>query len=261
MRRIGALILLLCLLPVNMFSFAEEGATDGVYELSSLARLGEGEEAVYAAESSYYSGDPVYKGKTGRVLTGACALHCAAVVLSNFKQETISAQTVTAVNNMHIKKEQNWIAFVAWGKVAGAYGVSFTSFNMAQYGARLKQRGVKTAERRADKLNTLMQALTDYGSGVGVIAHFNSTGRLNGSGNRHAVVILGGIYRGEELVDLLISDSSVAAPQGACVRLSESSLPLSMLREKKLAAAQEAGENLALLMMDYLVSYRYIDRN
>ena len=74
------------------------------------------------------------------------------------------------------------------------------------------------------------------------------------------MVLLGYILRDKQVVDLLISDSNVKAPEGACVRLSQSSLPLSILGKKAFKKASENGDSLALLTMDYIVSYRYITK-
>ena len=131
---------------------------------------------------------------------------------------------------------------------------------MVQYGTWLKNTGVRKDERRHNKIETLAEALNQHGQDTGIILHFNASGQLNGSGHRHAVVLLGYILKDKQVVDLLISDSNVKAPEGACVRLSRSSLPLSMLGKKAFKKANENGDNLALLMMDYIVSYRYITK-
>lgn len=229
---------------------------DTVYELAPLIELSDGEEMALTTPSSYYSGAPVYKGTSSQLLTGACALHCASVVITNIKGDAVTAQEVTKANNISKVSSKYWVAFVAWGKLESAFGVRFQSFDMAQYSARLKARGIKADERRTDKINTLCAALDENAAGVGLIVHFNSTGQLNGSGKRHAVVVLGYVKKDGQVTDLLIGDSSVQASRGACVRLSESSLPLSMLGKKKLAKADKS--TLALTMMDYVVSYRYV---
>ena len=253
--------LCLALLLLAFSSVAEETLLpDATYELMPLVTLREGETVRLAASSSYYSGEPIYKGNTGLTLSGACALHSASVVITNLTGAVVSGQEITAANNRDIRSARNWVNYVAWGKLATRYQVDFQSFNMAQYSANLKNHGFRTDERRHNKLETLAEALDVYGGSAGVILHFNQSGQQNGDGHRHVVVLLGYILKDSEVTDLLISDSSVPAPQGACVRLSESSLPLSMLGKKALAKAEEAGDNLALRMMDYIVSYRYITK-
>ena len=254
-------VFLLCLFfifPARALEETPASIPDATYALLPLIEKKEGEETVLALESSYYSGETVYKGTTSTPLTGACALHCAAVVITNLSGETVTAQQVAKANNISKTSARYWRAFVAWGKLESAYRVRFDCFDMAQYGSRLKANGVKTDDRRRGKLDALISALNEKGAGVGLIVHFNSTGKLNGSGKKHAVVVLGYIKKNGVVTDLLISDSSVAPPSGACVRLSESSLPLSMLGEKKLAKADR--ETLALQMMDYVVSYRFIEK-
>ena len=258
MKRAVCFIVCLFLICPALAGEAPAQIADAAYFLASLIEAREGEEAVLALETSYYSGETVYKGATSQPLTGACALHCAAVVITNLKGETVTAQQVAKANNISKTSPKYWRAFVAWGKLESAYRVRFGSFDMAQYGSRLKANGVKTDERRQSKLDALRGALDEKGAGVGLIVHFNSTGKLNGEGKKHAVVILGYIRKDGVVTDLLISDSSVAPPRGACVRLSESSLPLSMLGEKKLGEAD--ADTLALRVMDYVVSYRYIEK-
>ena len=259
-KTLSVILCLLLLLSGTAYAAEEEDSylPDTYYELSPLVRLAQGEELVLALPLSYYSGEPVYKGNTGVRLSGACALHSAAVVISNLTGHTVTGQDVTAANNRDIRSASRWVNYVAWGKLATRFGVDFDSFNMAQYGSRLKARGVGKDERRHSKMETLAEALRLYGDGTGIILHFNASGQQNGSGHKHVVVLLGYIVKDSEVTDLLVSDSAVKAPQGACVRLSESSLPLSMLGKKPLAKAVDKGENLALLMMDYVVSYRTV---
>ena len=255
------LILLLFLTPAS--SRAKEKETylpDTWYDLPSQVQLAEGEELVLALSRSYYSGEPVYKGTNGAVLSGACALHSASVVLSNLSSEDITGQEVTAANNRDIREPRRWVNYVAWGKLATRYEVNFSSFDMAQYDTWLRNNGVHKAERRQNKMESLAEALDQHGRDTGVILHFNGSGKLNGSGHRHTVVLLGYIMKDKQVTDLLISDSNVKAPDGACVRLSLSSLPLSMLGKKALKKANENGDSLALLMMDYIVSYRYVTK-
>ena len=229
---------------------------DTTYDLAPLVTLKEGEELHLTLESSYYSGETVYKGSTGKVLTGACALHCAAVTITNLTGKTVTGQDAARANNVSKTSGKYWSAFVSWGKLGNSFGVDFESFNLAQYGARLRANGVGTTERRQKKLDTIVEALETYASKSGLIVHFNATGKLNGSGKRHAVVVVGYIKKDDAVSDLLLSDSSVPAPTGACVRLSQSSLPLSMLGEKKLAKTEES--DLPAILMDYAVSYRYV---
>lgn len=263
MKRPAVLFLCLLLFLAPFTSAAEdeeEYLPDARYVLSPLVQLEEGEEMALAFPESYYSGEPVYKGNTGLPLSGACVLHCASVVLSNLTGREITGQEITAANNRDIRDPRHWVNYVAWGKLATRYEVGFESFNMVQYSASLRNSGVHKDERRHNKIESLAEALGQLGGDAGLILHFNASGQLNGSGHRHAVVLLGCILRDSQVVDLLISDSNVRAPQGACVRLSRSSLPLSMLGKKALRKAEEAGENLALLMMDYIVSYRYVTK-
>ncbi len=255
MKRLIALLLLI-LAPTAALA-GDAGGPDGFYELRPIVALNEGETAVLAMETSYYSGETVYKGKTGKVLSGACALHCGAVMISNLKGTEVTGQQVTKANNRDIREESHWIPFVSWGKVAKAFQVDFRGANMAQYRARQKKKGTTKESRRIDVMRTLISALETYAPASGLAMHFNSTGRQNGSGHKHAVVLLGYIEKDGVPVDLLLTDSSIAPPLGACVRLSESSLPVSMLGQKKADAARLNGDNLAYLMMDYVVSYRY----
>lgn len=256
--------LLFCLLLLMMpAGRAEEDDTylpDTSYELAPLVHLEEGEEMILALPYSYYSGEPVYKGNTGLTLSGACALHSAAVVISNLLETEITGQEITAANNRDIREPRRWVNYVSWGKLAARYQVDVSSVNMVQYDAGLRNTGVHKADRRQNKMETLAEALVNVGEGAGIILHFNSSGQLNGSGHRHVVVLLGYILKDHTVTDLLISDSAVKAPAGACVRLSESSLPLSMLGKKTMNKAVENGENLALRTMDYIVSYRYIQK-
>ena len=255
MKKLIALVLIgifLC-----QFALAEETVTDGYYDLRPLLQLKEGEEAFLTIDRSYYSGDTVYKGRTGKVLTGACALHCGAVMISNLTGREATGQQVAKANNRDIREESRWIPFVSWGKVARAFHVDFKGYNMASYRSHQKKKGTTRESRRIDVMKTLIEAMKTYASTSGLAMHYNSTGRTNGSGHKHAVVLLGYIEKDGVPVDLLLTDSSVPAPQGACVRLSESSLPNSMLGQKKADAARLNGDNLAYLMMDYVVSYRY----
>ena len=238
--------------------FAEETGTDGFYDLPQIVEERDGEHAVLLLDRTYYSGETIYKGSTRKPLNGACALHCAAVLISNLRQEAVTGQRVAKANNRDIRNDTSWTPFVSWGKVASAFGVSIQTANMAQYGERLKKRGVSTSERRMEKLERLLEIFRESAPDSGLIVHFNSSGRLNGSGtHRHAVVLMGYLEREGEIVDLLINDSSVLTPGGACVRMSESSLPVSILGKKKAERAEQAGENLTLVLMDYAVSCRW----
>ena len=257
-----ALLLICLLLLFPLLSPAEEEAVlpDTWYELSPLVQKEEGEAAMLLLPRSYYSGEQIYKGNTGLPLSGACVLHCASVVLSNLSGQEITGQEVTAANNRDIREPRRWVNYVSWGKLATRYQVDFYSYDLAQYNTNLKNSGIRKDERRHNKIETLAEAMNQLGGNAGLILHFNVSGRLNGSGHRHAVVLLGYILKDRQVTDLLISDSNVPAPQGACVRLSQSSLPLSMLGKKALNKAVENGDNLALLMMDYVVSYRYVKK-
>ena len=257
-RAITALLLAV-LLAGQACCLAEYTGADAFYDLSALPVLSEGETARLLLSRSYYSGETVYKGSTTKPLNGACALHCAAVVISNLRGSAVSGQQVAKANNRDIRNDSRWTPYVSWGKVASAFDISVHTEDMAQYGNRLKQRGVKSAERRRQKMARLVELFEEHAAGSGLIVHFNSSGVLNGSGtHRHAVVLMGVVERGGEAVDLLINDSSVAAPGGACVRMSESSLPLSIMGKRKAEQAAAKGENLALLLMDYAVSCRWI---
>ncbi len=240
---------------------AAESAPDGFYSLTPNG-IAADETAMLLLERSYYSGETIYKGSTGKPLNGACALHCAAVVISNLTGEAVSGQRIAAANNRDIRREASWTPFVSWGKIASAFQVSFHTENMAQYGSNLKNRGVKTAERRLRKAERLAALLGERSPDGGLIVHFNSSGQLNGSGaHRHAVVLMGYVTRDGALVDLLVNDSSLPAPEGVCVRMSASSLPESILGARKAAQARERGDNLTMLLMDYAVSCRWADIN
>ena len=251
------LILLTALYPVP--ASAEETAMDGYYDLKEIVSVNEGETAVLFLERSYYSGDQIYKGRTGRPLNGACAMHCAAVLISNLRGEAVTGQQVAKANNRDIHNEKRWTPFVSWGKVASAFDISVRTEDLAQYGNYLKNHRFKTGERRAMKMARIVEIYRDRAENVGMMIHFNSSGRLNGSGNhRHAVVLMGYIERDGDIVDLLINDSSVPAPVGACVRMSRSSLPEPIIGAKKYRKAVEDGEDIAMLLMDYAVSCRWI---
>ena len=257
-KRLTALVLALVLLS-PLFAHAEESGMDAFYDLAALAVAREGETIHLQIPQSYYSGETIYKGKTGKPLTGACALHCAAVVISNLKGQTVTGQQVAKANNRDIRRDTSWTPFVSWGKVGDAFSVRIRTEDMAQYGARLKQRGVKTSERRVRKMARLVELLGQSAPDSGLVVHFNSSGRLNGSGtHRHAVVLIGWIERDGAIVDLLVNDSSIPAPLGVCVRMSESSLPVSILGKRKAGQADARGDNLAMILMDYAVSCRWV---
>ena len=253
-----AVFLALLALLFSFAALAEEAAGDGFYDLNPLVSVKEEENAVLFLERSYYSGEQIYKGTTRRPLNGACALHCGAVLISNLRDETVSGQQVAKANNRDIKNEKRWTPFVSWGKVASAFGVDLHTANIAQYGDNLKRRGVRDDERRAMKRARIVEVYRSSGQNGGMMVHFNSSGRLNGSGtHRHAVVLVGYIERGGEIVDLLVNDSSVAAPAGGCVRRSEASPPLSIIGARKLKKAEDKGEDIAMMLMDYAVSCRW----
>ena len=258
MRSLAVVLsLLLCLSP--LCARAEAAPMDGYYDLREIVSADEGETAVLLMDSSYYSGDLIYKGRTGRPLNGACAMHCAAVLISNMRGEIVTGQQVAKANNRDIHDERRWTPFVSWGKVASAFGISMFTEDLAQYGIYLKNHKYKTDERRAKKMARIVEIYHDCAGSAGLMLHFNSSGKLNGSGNhRHAVVLVGYIERDSKIVDLLINDSSVAAPAGACVRMSRSSLPEPIIGKKKYKKAIESGEDIAMLLMDYAVSCRWI---
>ena len=241
-------------------ALADGGAGDGFYELGAIPQVGEGEEAVLLLERSYYSGDPVYKGKTDLPLNGACALHCGAVLISNLRGEMVTCQQVAQANNRDIRDDKRWTPFVSWGKVASAFGISLHTENIAQYGDYLRNHGIKKDDRRGMKMSHLVELFRDSGQNGGMMIHFNSSGRLNGSGtHRHAVVLVGYIQRDGQITDLLINDSSIPAPQGACVRMSASSLPASIIGEKQVDRLRSKGEDIAMILMDYAVSCRWAE--
>lgn len=252
--------MLLALWLVTAAALADGGAGDGFYELGAIPRVQEGEEAVLLLERSYYSGDPVYKGKTDLPLNGACALHCGAVLISNLRGETVTCQQVAKANNRDIRDDKRWTPFVSWGKVASAFGISLHTENITQYGDYLRNHGIKKDERRLKKMSHLVELFQDSGQNGGMMIHFNSSGRLNGSGtHRHAVVLVGYIQRDGQITDLLINDSSIPAPQGACVRMSDSSLPASIIGEKQVDRLRSKGEDIAMILMDYAVSCRWAE--
>ena len=232
---------------------------DGFYVLEGMAAAEAGETVHLTLEKTYYSGDTIYKGSTGKPLNGSCALHCAAVVISNLRGEEVTGQRVAAANNRDIRQEKSWTPFVSWGKVAGQFGVGIRTENMAQYSANLKRRGVKTSERRERKMARLAEILDASAPDGGLIVHFNSSGQMNGNGShRHAVVLIGYITAGDRIVDLLVNDSSLPAPEGVCVRMSRSSLPESILGRKRTEKALHSGDSLAMILMDYAVSCRWV---
>ena len=239
---------------------AEETRMDGFYELKPLVSEREGETAVLLMERSYYSGDMIFKGNTSRPLNGACALHCGAVLISNLHGETVTGQQVAKANNRDIRNEARWTPYVSWGKVASAFGIGVHTSDLAQYGNSLKNHGVKTGDRRVRKMEHIVEIYRNSVEAGGMMIHFNSSGRLNGSGiHRHAVVLVGYIERDGRIADLLVNDSSVPAPEGVCIRMSESSLPVSIIGQKKLDKALDGGEDIAMLLMDYAVSCRWAD--
>ncbi len=253
----AALALLICLCPVS--AWPESEAMDGYYDLHQIVSAEDGETAVLLMDRTYYSGETIYKGGTGRPLNGACAMHCASVLISNMRGEIVTGQQVAKANNRDIRDERRWTPFVSWGKVTSAFGISMFTEDLAQYGNYLKNHRFKTDERRAKKMARIVEIYRDCAGSAGLMLHFNSSGRLNGSGNhRHAVVLVGYIERNGEIVDLLINDSSVAAPAGACVRMSQSSLPEPIIGAKKLKKAVDSGEDVAMVLMDYAVSCRWI---
>ncbi len=254
-RFLAVFLLLALLLPQAQ---AEEPKMDGFYDLGPLVSEREGETVVLLLDRTYYSGEMIFKGHTGRPLNGACALHCGAVLISNLRGEKVTGQQVAKANNRDIHNENRWTPFVSWGKVASAFGISVKTVNLAQYGSNLKSHGVKTADRRVMKMERIVEIFRDSAEAGGLMLHFNSSGRMNGSGNhRHAVVLVGYIERDGRVADLLINDSSVPAPEGVCIRMSESSLPVSIIGQRKLDKALEAGEDIAMLLMDYAVSCRW----
>ena len=239
---------------------AEETRMDGFYELKPLVSEREGETAVLLMERSYYSGDMIFKGHTSLPLNGACALHCGAVLISNLHGETVTGQQVAKANNRDIRNEARWTPYVSWGKVASAFGIGVHTSDLAQYGNSLKNHGVKTGDRRVRKMEHIVEIYRNSVEAGGMMIHFNSSGRLNGSGiHRHAVVLVGYIERDGRIADLLVNDSSVPAPEGVCIRMSESSLPVSIIGQKKLDKALDGGEDIAMLLMDYAVSCRWAD--
>ena len=257
-----AVLMLLQVVSCPVPASAENAPMDGYYDLSAIAAADEGETAVLLMDSSYYSGDMIYKGRTGRPLNGACAMHCASVLISNLRGEIVTGQEVARANNRDIRDERRWTPFVSWGKVASQFDISVRTEDLAQYGNYLKNHKIRTDERRARKMARIVEIYRDRAKNVGMMIHFNSSGKLNGSGNhRHAVVLVGYIERDGEIVDLLINDSSVAAPGGACVRMSRSSLPEPIIGAKKYMKALESGEDIAMLLMDYAVSCRWIVRD
>ncbi len=255
MRRIW--LLLCCLVFACGTVCAEKtGEPDGWYETRINADIAAWEEAVLPFASSYYSGETVYKGSTRDELYGACALHSASVVITNQTGEVHTAQEMAAANNAGARYASSWTNYVAWGKTGSRFGFDFSTANLAL--VRQHMARVSDAQRRADMLQEVARLFDENGSHGGLILHFNSSQELNGAGTRHVVVMLGYVLEEDTVCDLLINDSSVPAPQGVCVRLSQSSLPKAMLGEKRCAELSEDGENMALRMMDYIVSGRWL---
>ena len=251
-------LLSVLLLAVFLLGYAGSEEEGSFYEVETLISLNEGEEAVVVVPQTCYSGGTVWRGSTKKELTGACALHCAAVMVSNATGVIQDVQGVTAVNNNGRKSPSSWTNFVAWGKVGNAYGVAFESIDLLSYVKKNKKKGMSEDEIRYLKLEKICDTLQSYGQNVGLVIHFNSSKKLNGSGKRHAMVLLGYIKKDGKIVDLLMNDSSIDAPEGVCVRLTESTVAHSMMGEEK---SKAAGERLVYLLMDYAVSCRYIAEN
>lgn len=257
MKRLLALLLLLCLVPGLMLA-EEQPPLDGVYDLSEQITLREGEELYLARETSYYSAAPVYKGTTSAELPGCCVLHSSAVVITNLLGETVTAQTLARANNKGYNTVNNWTSIVVWGRLARACDVDFARENLADYRQKLRARGNSGAERRDALLERIRQNLETHGDFIGLIAHFNSSGEVNGNGRMHAVTVMGYIKKDGKIVDLVVNDCNVPPPQGACVRMSESSLASSMIGEKKIKSMTE--EEIVTALMDVIVSCRWVMR-
>lgn len=249
--------LLLCLLiPASCIHGEEAAVVDAFYTIEDFSLSAEGEEVFLCRDSTYYSGAPVYKGATKEELPGACVLHSASVLVSNLRNEPHTAQEAALANNKGFNAPRSWTSVVVWGRLAGAFSVQFASESMAEYRARLKSRGIKQPERSELMLDKLRQALEIHGDGVGLMLHFNSSGKANGGGRMHTVVLVGYIKKDGKIIDLLVNDCNVAPPGGACVRLSASTLPQSMLGERRLAGMDDA--EIVTALMETVVTCRWV---
>ena len=123
MKRFLSLFLILIVL-CGVSSHAEETAVIDpaqAFDLALVVELQEGETLHLMRDASYYSGGVIYKGNTKKELTGACTIHCAAVVISNRLGQYVSGQEVAKANNISKRSASSWSNFVAWGKVGNAY--------------------------------------------------------------------------------------------------------------------------------------------
>lgn len=248
-------LLLAALFLMGAAAAEDAAAGDGYYDLAQLVSLDAGETAVLLNASSWYSGDAVYRAKTQRTLPGSCVLHCVSVMLTNARGSAVTAQEVAQANNAGVKAA-SWSANVTWSRVEKQFVALFGSESLVAFDRQLRLEGVARNERRQRKMAYIASLAEQYGRGVGVLVHFNSSGSINGGGRRHGVVVLGYIMRDGRVTDLLISDSATPAPQGACVRMSRSVVPHSMLGDRGLK--NRTPEEALLLAMDGAVSCRYL---
>lgn len=255
-RMPSLLAIMFCLLLAIPAGRGEEPVIiDAFYPLEAH-ETAEEEEVYFCRDSSYYSGAPVYKGATSQELPGACVLHSAAVLISNLRNTPCTAQEAALANNKGYNSPRNWTSIVVWGRIAGAFSVQFQPESMSEYRSRLKARGVKKNERSEMMLDKLRQMLETHGDGIGLMLHFNSTGKSNGDGRMHTVVLVGYVKKGDKIVDLIVNDCNVAPPEGVCVRLRDSTLPKAMIGEKKLSGMTDA--EVVTALMETLVTCRWV---
>ena len=253
----SACALLLALLLCAPAAAAEQQDA-GWFTLAEIALVQPWEQAVLPFSRSYYSGETVYKGGSAAELAGSCAIHAASVVLSNSRGEPVSAQQIARINNATVRNEADWSNYVAWGRIGKPFQLDFSGMNLADERKQLRAQGLSGEALRRGLMQRVAALFDEHGSSTGLILHFNNSGELNGAGTRHVVVMLGYITEDGEVCDLLLSDSSVPAPEGACVRLSQSSVPRAMLGERSFTQLAGDGEDMALLPMDMLVSCRWL---
>lgn len=253
------IILIVAMLLLAVFSALAEGEApagmDGVYELPPLVALRPGETYRLIGNSSYYSGDTVYKGESGQELKSACVLHALSVMLTNGGKPA-TAQELAYWNNHGYNRDSSWTAIVTYGRIGSRYKVKFSVVNLLSKDEGWRKKKLSMEERQQKKLSLMEELLFSEAVETGLVIHFNSTRQLNGQGNRHTVIAVGAVYdESGNVVDLLLSDSGIPAPDGACVRLGDSSLPERMLGEKM---EELSDEGIALGLMDYAVSCRYL---
>ena len=246
-----------CLVSATFTPAIAEQLLENQYIINEMFTHKEGEEIVLLAPISFYSGDIVYKGNSGLELGGACVMHAASLMISNLHGEETHVQEIAVANNKGYNKDRNWTPYVSWGRIETPFHVDFTSFDLVRFSRNLNKSQYPTQDdKRQAKMQSCLEALTNHGKNLGIMLHFNQTKSINGVGRRHTVVLLGVVKKDGKIIDFIVSDSSVPAPEGIAIRMSESTLPTTLIPEKQLATLDK--EDLPFLLIDFLVSYRYI---